>query len=186
MVAQAQLSDMLSDLRAEIGHSTNIVHGINDRDTLLYYLNRTQVRLYQEYDWPQLIVHRDTPLSPGQQFYVYPTDLAFDDITNVWLFAPGPLNEVFYGIGPREMAFSNPQLGQQSWPTRRWMHNPDQAMFEVWPVPDGSAATIAPFLRMWGTKTVAKMVNDSDLSTLPVNLIVLFSAAELLARDGAK
>lgn len=186
MAAQQALSDMLTDLRAEIGHSTNIVHGINDRETLLYYLNRTQVRLYQEYDWPQLFIYRDNLLSPGQRYYPYPDDLAFDDIVRIWLFAPGPLNEVTYGIGPREMAFSNPQLGQQSWPTRRWMHNPDRDMFEVWPVPDTSAAEVLPFLRIWGTKTVRTMVNDSDLSTLPPNLIVLFCAAELLARDGAK
>ena len=30
------------------------------------------------------------------------------------------------------------------------------------------------------------MVNDSDLSTLPDNLIVLFSAVEILQRDDAK
>jgi hypothetical protein len=41
-------------------------------------------------------------------------------------------------------------------------------------------------VRLWGTKTVTKMVNDGDLSTLPDNLIVLYAAAEILARDGAK
>ena len=30
------------------------------------------------------------------------------------------------------------------------------------------------------------MINDSDVSTLPDNLIVLFSAVEILQRDGAK
>ena len=50
---------MLTDLRAEIGHSTNVAHGINDRETLIYYLNRTQIQLYQDYDWPQLIIDRD-------------------------------------------------------------------------------------------------------------------------------
>jgi hypothetical protein len=181
-----QLQDMLTDLRAEIGHSTNVAHGINDRETLLYYLNRTQIKLYQEYDWPQLIITRDSPLLSGQRYYAYPADLAFDDITRVWLFAPGPINEVLYGIGPAEMAYSNPDLGQQTWPTRRWMHAPDTGMFEVWPVPDPSAGTINPFLRLWGTKTVKKMVGDTDTATLPDNLIVLYAAAELLARDGTK
>jgi hypothetical protein len=181
-----QLADMLTDLRAEVGHSTNVAHGVNDRETLIYYLNRTQIRLYQEYDWPQLIIHRDSPLVPGQQFYPYPSDLAFDDISYVWLFAPTPLNEVFYGIGPPEYAFSNSDQSQQTWPTRKWMHSADLGMFEVWPVPDTSSANVSPFLRLWGTKTVTKMVNDSDVSTLPDNLIVLYAAAEILARDAAK
>jgi hypothetical protein len=181
-----QLRDMLSDLRAEIGHSTNVAHGINDRDTLLYYLNRTQIRLYQEFDWPQLIVSRDTPLAPSQRYYTYASDLAFDDIIGTWLFAPQPIQEVLYGIGPAQYAASNPDLGQRTWPVQRWMHSPDQSMFEVWPVPDNSAAQIAPFLRQWGTKTVTTMANDSDMSTLPDNIIVLFAAAELLARDNTK
>jgi hypothetical protein len=41
-------------------------------------------------------------------------------------------------------------------------------------------------VRLRGTKTVKKMINDSDESTLPDNLIVLFSAVEILQRDGAK
>jgi hypothetical protein len=183
-MAPKQLRDMLTDLRAELGQSLNVAHGVNDRDTLLYYLNRTQIRLYQEYDWPQLVVYRDTLLAPGQRYYAYPSDLAFDDINRTWLFAPQPIQEVFYGIGPAEYAGSNSdQSAPAAWPVRKWMHSPDQNMFEVWPVPDGAAATIKPFLRMWGTKTVTKMVNDSDVSTLPDNLIVLFCAAELLARD---
>jgi hypothetical protein len=182
-----QLADMLTDLRAEIGHSTNVAHGINDRETLLYYLNRTQIKLYQEYDWPQLIVHKDSTLTEGQRFKTYPQPLGFDDITRVWLFAPGPICEVLYGIGPAEYAFSNPGQGQSGWPVRRWMHDPDTGSFEIWPTPTASVnMTPTPFLRFWGTKPVVKMVDDSDLSTLPDNLIVLYAAADLLARDNTK
>jgi hypothetical protein len=177
---------MLTDLRGEIGHSTNVAHGINDRDTLLYYLNRTQLDLYRDHDWPQLIVYRDTPLADGQRYYAYPTDLAFDDIEKAWVLVNTVYNEIAYGIGPDEFLLWNSDQGFKSWPTRKWMHHPDDGTFELWPVPDGNAAATGSVVRMRGTKTVAPMINDSDLSTLPDNLIVLFSAAEILARDGAK
>src|SRR3954467_5531829 len=131
-----QLQEMLTDLRAEIGHSTNVAHGINDRETLIYYLNRTQIRLYQDYDWPLLTVSRDVTVSPGQRYYPYPTDMASPDINRIVLFAPQPLLELAYGIGPAQMSFSNSVQNQQNWPPRRWMHNQDMAMFELWPIPD--------------------------------------------------
>src|SRR5262252_11051905 len=93
-----QLREMLTDLRAEIGHSTNVAHGINDRDTLLYYLNRTQIDLYNDYNWPELIIDRDIPVADGQRYYPYPTDLAFDDVTNIWVLINTVYNELGYGI----------------------------------------------------------------------------------------
>ena len=75
-----QLRDMLTDLRAEIGHSTNVAHGINDRETLIYYLNRPQTQLYQDYDWPQLMVDRVIELEDGERWYAFPIDMTFDDV----------------------------------------------------------------------------------------------------------
>ena len=67
------------------------------------------------------------------------------------------------------------------------MHHADDNTLEVWPVPDASAVVErSGHIRLRGTKTVLTMVNDSDLSTLPDNLIVLFSAVEILQRDDAK
>jgi hypothetical protein len=181
-----QLRDMLTDLRSEVGHSTNVAAGINDRDTLLYYLNRTQLDLYRDYDWPQLIVDRDISVADGQRYYTYPTDLAFDDITNAWVLIQTVYNELEYGIGPRDMVIWNSDNGFKALPTRKWMHHADDNTFELWPVPDASAQAIGASIRMRGTKTVKPMISDSDLSTLPDNLIVLFSAVEILQRDGAK
>ena len=138
-MAPKQLRDMLTDLRAEVGHSTNVAHGINDRDTLLYYLNRTQIQLYQDYDWPQLIIDRDIKLVDGGRYYAYPSDLAFDDITNIWVLINTVYNELAYGIGPYEMVLWNSDTGFKAWPTRKWMHNADSNMIELWPVPDASA-----------------------------------------------
>jgi hypothetical protein len=183
-----QLRDMLTDLRAELGHSTNVAHGINDRDTLIYYLDRTQQDLYRDYDWPQLIVDRDTDMVQGQRYYQYPADLTFEDVSKLWLISDSNMwiSNVTYGIGPREMRLYDSEAGDQSWPPRRWQHNADSGMFEVWPIPDATTTDHAGRLRMRGTKTVTKLVNDSDQATLPDHLIVLFCAAEILARDEAK
>ena len=211
-----QLRDMLTDLRAEIGHSTNVAHGINDRETLLYYLNRTQMQLYQDYDWPQLIIDRDITLRDGGRYYPYPWDLAFDDIGSVHVLVGSSYQELTYGIGPREMTILNSNAGFKQFPTLKWMHHAEDNTLEVWPVPDaGAAGAIAPpvtpppvpgpgepggppnvprvaaatypaHIRLRGTKTVFTMVNDDDPATLPDNLIVLFSAVEILQRDNAK
>jgi len=181
-----QLRDMLTDLRSEVGHSTNVAHGINDRDTLLYYLNRVQDNLYVDYNWPQLIIDRDIRVADGQRYYPYPTDLAFDDITNIWVLINTVYNELGYGIGPYEMVVWNSDLGFKSWPTQKWMHHPDDNTFELWPIPDGNAQAANALVRLRGTKTVKKMINDSDESTLPDRIIVLFAAVEILQRDDAK
>ena len=187
-MAGRQLRDMLTDLRAEIGHSTNVAHGINDRETLIYYLNRTQVQLYQDYDWPQLIIDRRIELVANLRYYPYPDDLAFDDITSVHLrWGDVYPHELTYGIGPAELSVVNSDALATQWPPRKWMYTADTNKLEVWPIPDATVdqAPVAE-LRLRGTKTVVTMVNDSDLSTLPDNLIVLFSAVEILQRDDAK
>jgi hypothetical protein len=178
-MAGRQLRDMLTDLRAVIGHSTNVAHGINDRDTLLYYLNRTQVQLYQDYDWPQLMSYRTIPIVEGQSNYPFPVDLAFDDVTQMWANQDTRWSLLTYGIGPEQ--WSQIPATSQQWPLR-WMYQPDDGTFELWPTPDATASNLV----LYGTKTVTTMVDDSDLSTLPDNLIVLFSAVEILQRDDAK
>jgi hypothetical protein len=59
-------------------------------------------------------------------------------------------------------------------------------MFEVWPIPDVTTVDHQGLLRMRGTKTVQPLINDNDQATLPDHLIVIFCAAEILARDEAK
>jgi hypothetical protein len=189
---QYQLSELLAGLRAEIGHSTNVAHGVNDRETLIYYLNRTQIQLYQDFDWPQLIVDRDIDLIGGQRYYPYPADMAFDDVVSVHVLIGSTYQELGYGVGPAEMTLVNSDQFAQQWPTLKWMHNADLGLLELWPVPPDSLSLPLPadpgvyMVRLRGTKTVVSMVDDSDLSILPGHLIILFAAVEILQRDDAK
>jgi hypothetical protein len=180
-----QLADMLTDLRAEVGHSTNVAHGVNDRETLIYYLNRTQIRLIPgirlaaaHHPSGQPACPRDSSSTPTR------ADLAFDDISYVWLFAPAAERSLLRHrpaewpspTPTRAADLAHPQVDAQCRPKHvRGLAGAGHLKRQCQPVP-------APV----GDQDVTKMVNDSDVSTLPDNLIVLYAAAEILARDGPR
>lgn len=178
-----QLREMLTALRAECGHSTNAAHGLNAREALVYLLDRTQLDLWESYDWPMLQVDRNVPLVQGQRFYDYPPDLRFEDVAQVWFTLGLDVCTLGYDITPMQLALYNSTAGVQSWPPRRWRHNSDDNTFEIWPVPDASAAAQATLLTMRGTRQPTPLVDDGDEATLPWRIIVLTAAAEVLAKE---
>lgn len=178
---ELQLREMLTALRAECGHSTNVAHGLNDRESMVYLLNRTQLDLWSDYQWPFLAIDRDVQLANGSRYYPYPADLAFEDINQVWLLNGTVICTLDYGISPSQYLDYNSDADARSWPPRRWSHNADTGSFEVWPIPDSSAPQGK--LRLRGTKHPAPLVNDSDVATLPWRIIVLTAAAEVLAKE---
>src|SRR4051812_7220730 len=95
-----QLREMISSLRSECGLSTNVAHGLNDRDSLAYLLDRTQIDLWESFDWPYLTIDRDIPLVVSQADYAYPTDLEFDGINTIWVIGSNQLYRLTYGIRP--------------------------------------------------------------------------------------
>ena len=191
-MAQYQLRDLITMLRAECGHSTNVAHGVNDRETLAYILNRVQDELVEQYNWPMLNVDRDVTIQIGQRYYIYPDDLPFENIERVWLVWTTLYNEMVYGISPEDFRLWNSDLGFVSWPVRKWRHNPDMQQFEVWPVPDQApvqtlldGSTAPARFRLRGASQVKPMLADADLCTLPHRPILLFAAGDVLAREKA-
>jgi hypothetical protein len=166
-----------------------VAHGVNDKETLAYVLNRTQDELFETYNWPQLNVDRDIPIAVNQRYYPYDPDLPFENVEKVWLVWTSLYNEVLYGINPEDFRLWNSEIGFTSWPIQRWRHHPDDDTFEVWPVPDQAPVGVDPNdtarLRMRGPKLVQPMIADSDLATLPHRPILLFAAGEILAREKA-
>jgi hypothetical protein len=174
-----QLREMLSALRSECGLSTNVAHGLNDRASLVYLLDRVQLDLWEDYDWPFLQIDRLVPLASGQQFYAYPADINFEGLNDVVALGNNQLYRLHYGIGPEQrIVLPN---DQPSWPPARWRHDPDTFQMEIWPVPDASAAGVV--LNLHGTKSATRLVNDADEATLPWRIVVLTAAAELLAKQ---
>src|SRR6186713_3287455 len=59
MAEQLQLRDMLTDLRAEVGHSTNVAHGLNDRETLLFFFKQKTAYELPLCDWSSDVCSSD-------------------------------------------------------------------------------------------------------------------------------
>jgi hypothetical protein len=186
-VAAVSLGQLVTNLRFEVGASSSPAAGINVRDQLVYVLNRAQEEISTDWEWPGLIVDRDIPLVVGTRYYSYPSDLVFENIDKAWLVWNTLYGELTYGIGPNEFALFNSNTGFMSFPVQRWMHNADSGLFELWPIPSeappATSATQAALIRFRGTKTIPQMAADSDLCVFPPTAVVLYAAAELLARQ---
>lgn len=173
------LSEMLADLKAEVGHSLNLAHGTNARETMIYYLKRNQRDIYIGHDWPDLMydVAADT-LTAGQTIYAYPPNVAFEQINTIYTAHGSDWLPLTYGILPQHRSAYPPN--SRSTPAMRWANYPAAAFnqWEIWPTPARSAEVL-----MRVTRHLDPLINDSDMSTLDGTLVVLFAAAEILARQ---
>lgn len=183
MAAAKQLRELLTAVRAECGLSTSAAHGLSDRETLVYLINRTQLDLWESFDWPFLMVNRDIVLGAGTRYYPFPARMAFEDVEQVYVMEQnaGIVRRLSYGIEPDLWTAYNSDTGARSWPPQRWQVDPDTGTIELWPVPDASAT--GAVLRLRGTLAPVDMVNDSDTVTLPWRIVVLTCAAEVLAKQ---
>jgi hypothetical protein len=184
------LGSLVTQLRLEAGHSSSASTGVNMRDQLVYILNRVQEELATDYDFPGMTVDRDVELVVSQRYYDYPADLPFDNINRAWLVWNTLYAELRYGIGPAQFALFNSNTGFTSWPVQRWYHHADDNKFELWPVPNqappATDTSQSARVRFRGTKTVPVMVGDSDPCVIPKHILLMWSAAEVLAREGSK
>lgn len=191
------LRDCIRLLRAEIGHSTATTVGMNTEDSLQVALERTQERLWEEWDWPHMEVTRDIPLVAGQRFYNVPVDLHYERIKKAELCWGTSWIDLEPGIDQRAYNTFDSDRDQRSWPVSRWDKTEDpqdtagnidaRGMIEVWPIPSKSADPNSTdgTLRLTGTRVLGRFSQNSDRCELDHNLIVLYAAAEFLARKKA-
>jgi hypothetical protein len=190
------LGELLSELKAECGYSQNAAHGINNRDSLIQILKRTQRRLWSDWDWMHMRVSRDFALNAGQRFYSVPSDLPFERMDAAEVKFGGQWLPLIFGIDERQYSVYDPEDNDRSWPITRWdiTEDPadtagtpdDRGMVEVWPLPSDSADLTGSkegFIRVTGIRFLNSIVADADRFDLDGDLIVLFAAAEILARD---
>lgn len=178
------LQDLVRGVRAESGKSLNVALGVAERDAIVYQLQLKQEWLYYEYDWQSLIDQEAVPLAAGTRYYAFPASIAYDFVNEVWCSEDNAtsFSPVRYGIGPPE--FNESGAGTTGWPVCRWMLNGDQPgaqRIETWPVPSQ-----AGYLRVIGRRALSPMVADSDYSTLNGTVLVLYVAADILARQKAE
>ena len=181
MATGVTLESLLNQLRLEVGDSTNPALGLARTGIYKQYLERTQKRLYEDFNWPQLIVDREQTLQKGERYYTFPADLDFSKINRAWVYWNNNWNPIKCGFDPVTYNDSNPALNTRSDPIQVWRYY-ETNQFEVWPMPAASSQVI----RFRGMKTLDRLTADSDRAVLDDTLLVLYSAAELLARSKAE
>lgn len=180
MALGVQLDELMDQLKFEAGISSNIAHGVAQRDTYKHMLRRTQKELWAQHLWPHLAIRKALTLGVGQRYYNYPDGLTFDQISDMRVWVGGELCKLGYGIGADELAVSNSDAGVSDNLVRRWQHyaeNDQDNQLEVWPIP-----AVSQQIMVFGQRALRPLVQDSDTCTLDDTLIVLYAAAEILAR----
>ena len=181
----AQLSVMVRNLRAEVGHSLSTAQGTNNAETLKYLLSRTQEELWTAFLWPELKLRVPITLATGQYSYPYHADMPFDCIREAWTSPAGSAEgtnwtPVEYGISEENMILPDGTNDNRGDPVEYW-DTDGPSNFRIYPTPDTSAR-----LRFVGQKRLNPLLADSDVSTLDSTAIVLLTAADILARSKAE
>jgi hypothetical protein len=181
MARKKQLLQLIADLRAETGRTQNVAVGVDEVENLKILLQRTQETLYDSHDWSFLNISRSISLANGQRYYDFPSDLNHDRIHKVSLRRNRVYSHMERGIGPAEMNAYDSNADERSDPAMRWdiRDTGSSEQMEIWPIPSSDTDQVW----LWGTKDLSPLVEESDRADLDDRLIVLFAAAELLARQ---
>lgn len=184
MARNVSLGVLIDDLRAEAGHSLQANLGTAMREVLIKVLQRQQRRLWEDYDWTFLRVERDVPVQAGQRFYNFPSDLTLERIEKVEFKYGDRWIPLHYGIGREHYDQYDSDRDVRGFPVECWKEA-DNDQVELWPIPsqNGSTVTATDVVRFTGIRKLRPLVAESDLADLDDTLLVLFSAAEILARE---
>lgn len=171
------LSTLVEQLRAEIGASTSTAQGIGSLPALQQTLRRTQERLYNEVNWPHMLIERDQTTQAGQRYYTFPSDVNFDRIIDVYIKWAATWERINHGFVPSLYNLNDSDLNRQVDPVKLWRHYEDN-QYEVWPVPASAGQTI----RFRCIRNLRPLIANDDQCDLDATMIVLFAAAEFLQR----
>lgn len=181
MARGTTLLELRAMLRGEIGASPSVAMGTNTINQMDQTLRRVQERLWADHDWDFAYIERDEELKNNQKYYTFDTEVDYDRIVCTHVSFSEIWHPVDYGIGPNEYNQFDSNRGQRTEPVLRWRHY-EGNQFEVWPVPTSNNQK----LRFKAVKKLPPLISESDKATLDDNLIVLFAAAEFLARAKAE
>lgn len=187
------LETLIYNLRSEVGMSTNPAVSRSTRDRFITVMNRVQRRLYADHEWPFLGIYRDIQLQAGQRYYDFPDDINTDRAVRFETKWGGIWQKVGYGITDKNYNEFDSDADVRYDPVFRWgFYMPDPTpdndvtdpQIEVWPIPatNGNEDTLDGYVRVHGSQRLLSMVNDADKCLLDSDLIVLYSAAEILAK----
>jgi hypothetical protein len=184
MARNVTLGELIDDVRAEAGHSLQANLGAAMREVLVKIIQRQQRRLWEDYDWTFLRVDRDVAVQAGQRYYDIPTDLSLERIEKVEFKYGDRWIPMKHGIGREQLDQHDSDKGIRAFPVERWAEYENNQV-EFWPIPsqNGSLATSSDIVRFTGIRKLRPLVQESDRADLDDTLLVLYSAAEILARE---
>ena len=187
MARSKTLIKLLDDLRAECHDSLNPAHNGSARDGQVKLLQRTQEWLWEDYNWPNLMIHRQYAAQAGQRYYDFGVDFDIERIQKIGFKSGGMFRPLGVGIDEMDFLAHDSDLDARSYPVRRWRLSEDVTV-EVWPISDqnGDAATREGYFKVSGIKKLSKLVDDDDRADLDDRMIVLYAAAEVLGGRGSK
>jgi hypothetical protein len=179
-MATDTLSNMVRNLKSEIGAALSIAQGQNQLSTLQYLLQRTQIELWTAFTWPDLKVRVNTPTAAGQYKYPYTPAMGFDQIRETWWAQANSSEWTEVGYGIAEYMIRGDDTNSMAGDPVQFWDVADTANFRVWPTP----ASVG-YVRFIGNKALAPFILDTDVSTIDSTVITMFAGAELLARAKA-
>lgn len=184
MARGTTLAILVNDLRSEIGHSLEPNLGRSTRDVLVNVIQRNQRRLWDDYAWPFLRVMRDLATQKDQRYYNLPSDMVFERIERVEFKHGDYWEKMEYGISAPQYNQYDSDKGITSSPIQRY-DTAENNQIEFWPIPatNSTSSDKNGMVRLHGIKNLGGLINDSDLADLDDQLIVLYAAAEMLARQ---
>lgn len=176
------LSELVRQLRVELGHPVSPAVGGETADHLKVALDSAQKELADEYDWPFLKTHRDKTINSGIRYYDFPADIPAENVTGVEYLWNNQYHPVSYGIDPSHYNQFNSDDNVRADPVLRWRHyqpeNEENNQFEVWPLPAGNGS-----IRFHGTRALNPLVNNEDTADLDDILIVRMAALNLTSDE---
>lgn len=181
------LAAVTNMLKAEIGHS--LTAGAAQDLEFHYLIDDKQKWLTVQKHWAFLEVTSDVAASAGSRYLTLPTNLNFERPVEVQVKYNDTYLPVEFGIGAEEYNVWDSAANEQSNVIQRWKFYTGAANgFEVWPIPN-----VDQSVRFIGQKNLtslqpvtAGVFDTTKTLDLDDALVVLFCAAELLARRGQK
>jgi hypothetical protein len=180
MARNIQFSELVIDLRAELRRSGSPAVGVEDLPVLKRTLNHNYKLIHLMKDWEFLKLRKSITLNAGQRYYDIPSGIDLERIKKFKVKYGDQFLPVIRGIELDDYNIHDSDDDERSAPVLKWDFNYDAdtntPQIEFWPIPDDNAQVA----RIQSYAAISPLVNDTDVCLLESEIVVLYSAAELL------
>lgn len=191
------LESILNKVRAKARLSLSSAANTQVRDSHVEIIKSEQDRLWEDYAWPHLRVHKLIALQAGQRTYSLPEDaysandgtytLTMDRVEEIRVRDGGEWVLLTPEIDERHYSTYESELDERSWPATNWKADANDQI-EIWPIPDQNADedTLEGYIKVTGIRSLRTFVADGDRADLDDEMLSDYVAGAILAASGAK